>query len=249
MKDEDKPISENENFYNDKKIMDSNTQLTSESTASVNVSEETRNNVMDVHRHSGSHAGKKFKDYLFEFFMLFLAVSAGFWVENLREYYVERHRERQYVASMIRDLASDTSSMREVIETTNAKIRGIDTLIGILDNPDNPSFVSDVYYYSFRYMYSAEYFSHTDGTITQLKNAGGLRLMRQSASDSITSYYSSAENVKWNSDFSLGQFKTVMDIEKQIFDFKTLRKKRFAPVLRRQGTDNTIGFMSRDPVL
>lgn len=33
--------------------------------------------------------------------MLFLAISLGFFVENLREYNVERHREKEYINSLI----------------------------------------------------------------------------------------------------------------------------------------------------
>jgi hypothetical protein len=40
---------------------------------------------MEVHHHPHVQLEKKWKNYLFEFLMLFLAVSAGFFVENLRE--------------------------------------------------------------------------------------------------------------------------------------------------------------------
>src|ERR1043165_4278104 len=53
---------------------------------------------MDVH-HS-SHSTKKekhFAHYFFDFFMLFLAVTAGFFVENLREHYVEVNHEEEYI--------------------------------------------------------------------------------------------------------------------------------------------------------
>ena len=41
---------------------------------------------MEVHHHS--HHPKKWKEYLTEFLMLFLAVSMGFVAENLREKHV-----------------------------------------------------------------------------------------------------------------------------------------------------------------
>jgi hypothetical protein len=51
---------------------------------------------MEVHHHT-SHAGKKWTHYLWEFLMLFLAVSAGFFVENMREHIAENKRERQFI--------------------------------------------------------------------------------------------------------------------------------------------------------
>ena len=39
---------------------------------------------MEVHHHGHVHADKKWKEYLFQFLMLFLAITLGFFVENLR---------------------------------------------------------------------------------------------------------------------------------------------------------------------
>ncbi len=51
---------------------------------------------MEVHHHPHVHHSKKWKNYLYEFLMLFLAVTAGFFVENLRENYIEHHRAKQF---------------------------------------------------------------------------------------------------------------------------------------------------------
>lgn len=50
---------------------------------------------MEIHHASHVHHKKKWKDYVFEFFMLFLAVSSGFLVENQREHYVEHLRAKE----------------------------------------------------------------------------------------------------------------------------------------------------------
>ncbi len=194
------------------------------------------------------HIKKSITDYLFDFIMLFLAVTAGFFVENVRENYAERSREKQYIASLIRDLAADTLSMSAIIESTKKQANGIDTLLTILDKPKSNFFVSDVYYYSFRYMFNATFFSHTDGTITQLKNAGGLRLIRQGVADSIIEYYSLADNVKWNTDFGLAQFNKVLELEKSLFDFKTLRINRFSQVLTPH-QKSALSFMTSEPLI
>ena len=51
---------------------------------------------MEIHHHPHAHHKKKWTDYLFEFLMLFMAVSLGFFVENQREHYIENHRSEQY---------------------------------------------------------------------------------------------------------------------------------------------------------
>ena len=58
---------------------------------------------MEVH-HQSHTARKKWTHYFWEFLMLFLAVTLGFFVENQREHFVKHRRERQYVRSFLGDL-------------------------------------------------------------------------------------------------------------------------------------------------
>ena len=57
---------------------------------------------MEVHHHS--HHPKKWKEYITEFLMLFLAVTLGFFAENVREHQIEKSREVQLMKSMVSDL-------------------------------------------------------------------------------------------------------------------------------------------------
>src|SRR3954463_181382 len=59
------------------------------------------------HTHHHSKEEKRFKHYVFDFLMLFLAVVAGFFVDNAREHYVEVQRESQFIHSMSDDLRAD----------------------------------------------------------------------------------------------------------------------------------------------
>jgi len=60
---------------------------------------------MEVHHHS--HQPKKIKEYLTEFLMLFVAVTMGFFAENLREHKVVEHRMEENYASLLEDLHQD----------------------------------------------------------------------------------------------------------------------------------------------
>lgn len=62
---------------------------------------------MEVHHHGHVHEQKKWKEYVFQFLMLFLAIILGFFVENQREHYVEHLRARQYASTMLQDLQAD----------------------------------------------------------------------------------------------------------------------------------------------
>ena len=55
---------------------------------------------MEVHHpHHPTHK-KKWSEYLVEFFMLFTAVTLGFFAENVREHQIEKHREISYLKNV-----------------------------------------------------------------------------------------------------------------------------------------------------
>jgi hypothetical protein len=86
---------------------------------------------MEVHAHTHSPR-KKWTHYFWEFFMLFLAVTLGFLVENQREHYIEHKREVEYIRTMIEDLKEDTMSFNRLIKINLVANEKIDTLISLL---------------------------------------------------------------------------------------------------------------------
>jgi hypothetical protein len=189
---------------------------------------------------------KKFKDYFFDFFMLFLAVTSGFFVNNLNEDHSERQREKQYMNSLVNDLKSDTTQIREVYSVIKNQIAGIDTLLKIMENPPTDKFINDFYYFAVKYLNSATFYSGSDRTISQLKSAGGLRLIQDIAiSDRIVNYYSSSDNVKYNTGFCLEEFNKILEYEKEMISFKYLRVYNIDTI--RQVKD--LEFLKNDPVI
>ena len=75
---------------------------------------------MEVHHHSHT-PGERWTHYLWEFLMLFLAVTLGFFVENQREHYIEHKREKQFISTMVEDLKSDTAQLTETIAYKKSK--------------------------------------------------------------------------------------------------------------------------------
>src|SRR5687767_11021044 len=131
---------------------------------------------MEVHHHTAARKEKHFKHYLFDFLMLFLAVSAGFLVENQREHYVENKREKSFIKSFVEDLEQDTANINFNIQLRNTKILFMDSLIKLLNSPDPNQDGQSVYFYGRRVTRST-LFQSNDRTIKQLKNSGGLRLI------------------------------------------------------------------------
>lgn len=142
---------------------------------------------MEVHHHQ--HNGNKKWGHLFwEFFMLFLAVTAGFFVENLREQYVEKHREKQFIRSIAEDLKLDIHNLDSLIKRREYRMVMIDSLTLLLRTPNPDKYGNKVYYYA-RWLTYTLIFINNDRTIQQLKNGGNLRLIsNQEASNQIMDY-------------------------------------------------------------
>jgi len=142
---------------------------------------------MEVHAHSHT-ARKKWTHYLWEFLMLFLAVTLGFFVENQREHYAEHQRELQYMRSMIEDLKSDTTELTVHIRQREERDIMVDSLIYLLTQTNIRESGNSIYYLG-RIISPPISFFPNDRTIQQLKSAGGLRLIRNmDISNSIMAY-------------------------------------------------------------
>src|SRR5215831_13584391 len=102
---------------------------------------------MEVHTHSHTER-KKFKHYFWEFFMLFLAVTLGFLVENQREQIVEHHREKRYMQNLLQDLSRDTAAMRLQSLFQKRAVVFSDSLVDALNNTDRNNYLNNIYYYA-----------------------------------------------------------------------------------------------------
>ena len=154
---------------------------------------------MEVHHHSHhEHAGKKkWTTHLWDFFMLFLAVTLGFFVENQREHYVEHQREKHYMKSMIGDLEKDTAMLQNVLVRTKRVLDNIDTALTIIQSlPVSKENIAILYRVNLRLLsYTSP--SFTDRTTVQLKNAGAMRLIRDEETvGGIVDYWTDADDIK-----------------------------------------------------
>src|SRR4249919_2423974 len=84
---------------------------------------------MEIHHpYHQDPPGKKeklWKHYTLEFFMLFIAVSAGFFMENLREHFADQRRAKEYILSFYEDLKTDTAKISTLINYDQQKIEGL----------------------------------------------------------------------------------------------------------------------------
>ena len=148
----------------------------------IETSNTATKNDMEVHHHTHpdshrNHGKKNWKSYFWEFFMLFMAVSAGFLVENQREHYVEYKRAKVFARLLIDDLAADTSELNRASRVLNKIIVAGDSLGRLLNTNDIKTIPGGkLYYYEYWSGWRWSVISR-DATLQQLKNSGALRYL------------------------------------------------------------------------
>jgi hypothetical protein len=176
---------------------------------------------MELHHHPDFHHKKKhWKEYLLEFFMLFLAVTLGFFAENLREHISEKDRTQIYAKSLYEDFTTDTSALHQLMSFTENKITDIDSLESNLNHLGNR--VRDsILYRSVLSLLSTFQFDNINGAYDQIKNTGSLRFFDQSIVNDLNSYDATSAKLKlmedWENKFL---FEKLSSQAVEMFNFK-----------------------------
>jgi len=135
---------------------------------------------MEVHHHSHT-SRKKWTHYFWEFFMLFLAVTLGFFVENQREHYVERIRANEYAHLLTDDLKTDIAEFNRAERVLSKIIAAGDSLAVVLNSQDIRKIPGGkIYYYEYWSGWRWSVISR-DATLQQLKNSGSLRYLQNTS--------------------------------------------------------------------
>lgn len=132
---------------------------------------------MEVHHHA-HHGGKKsWKSYFWEFLMLFLAVTLGFFVENQREHYIEHVRAKEFSKTLVKDLQNDTAAIHEQNKSAKTYIALADSLLVLSKTRLEGNVASQFSFYT-RFMYWTAPITWNRATFEQIKNSGSLRYFK-----------------------------------------------------------------------
>ena len=131
---------------------------------------------MEVHAHTHSPR-KKWTHYLWEFLMLFLAVSAGFFVENQREHFIENQRAKQLAKNLYKEIFADSIALQEKIAIRTVKEKECVFFIDYVKDSSLTNLSARFYpAFTWAFLQSAQLlFEPNDGILNQLRNSGELR--------------------------------------------------------------------------
>ena len=182
---------------------------------------------MEVHAHAHTPR-KKWTHYFWEFLMLFLAVFCGFLAENQREHMIEHSREKVYMASMLNDIRADTAMLNLMHQTFANVTTHIDSLIPLLKQDKELEKNATRIYQHQVWLNLFARWRYSDRTISQLKNSGNFRLIRnKQTSNEIIEYdgYLRSYVDNMQSEYILPIWRGMNEASIEIFKSVVLRKK------------------------
>src|SRR6185436_9549010 len=144
---------------------------------------EPQTDSMEVHHHGHVHNQKKWKEYLFQFFMLFLAVFCGFLAEYQLEHTIEHQREKEFAQALYDEFLTDSISVTEKIRARLEKEKDCDYLSSYISDSSLTDLPKEFYpaYTTVFYLINSYKFEPKDGVLSQTRNSGSLRYFKSAA--------------------------------------------------------------------
>ena len=183
---------------------------------------------MEVHHHPNVEK-KGLKEYFLEFLMIFLAVTLGFFAENIREHFVDKTHEKEYIHSFYEELSNDERELPILINSIERQqLQTADSLQAILAGINSKTPANTVYT-SLRKMIRQQGIRIfvTDRTIEQIKNSGEMRLLsNKQISDSLVDYYKEVDFIEY--------------LQRDLLAYKAELKADFPRILKSQDYNKAI---------
>ena len=175
---------------------------------------------MEVHHHAHS-SRKKWTHYFWEFFMLFLAVTLGFLVENQREHYIEHKRAGIYAKSMMTNLQTDTTELSQIVYRGQFAVNNLDSFLHLVTTTDIRHIPSGKLYWYGLWGGYLRGFEPNDATFQQMKSSGSLRYFgNYELEQKISEYDQMTRRMKALNEIDQSVYLETRKARARIFDFK-----------------------------
>jgi hypothetical protein len=169
--------------------------------------------VAHKHHNAPSPDENPWKHYFIEFFMLFLAVSLGFFAENFRDRLVEKERAREMAVGLYNDLKMDSLHLYKVMERKNLFIDEINSLIATLSDKDVKNKITLLTYYQASFLMEIDMPIPSRANLDQLTNSGSLRYFRDKKLVTDISQWDNVITVQFQERFQSDQLRLIEEIK------------------------------------
>ena len=134
---------------------------------------------MEVHHHPKVEK-KNFKEYFLEFLMIFLAVTLGFFAENIREYLSDRGKEHEDISSLVINLTADSLMIESRSQEYQKVKMQIDSLMQLIRSGKYAQQQEMLYRLTYQTR-GSRVFEYSNVTFQQMESSGSLGLIRSEA--------------------------------------------------------------------
>lgn len=178
---------------------------------------------MEVHHHPDiHHKTKKWKEYLLEGFMIFVAVTMGFFAESYHVHLVNKEIEKRNIESFINNIQKDSANITIRINFCQDKIKAIDSLCKIPGEFTDSSFQKQFIHYALK-LGTYTLYQPDESAFLQMQSSGTLRLIKhQNITDSILKYQLFNQKLKMQQEIINNDFQSALDNLMQVVDGRAL---------------------------
>ena len=155
---------------------------------------------------------KPWKHYAIEFFMLFLAVTAGFFTENQRDRILENQKAKDMAFGLYNELQENTIQISKLIERKKLLISEMDSLINTLAGDDMGNNITLLTYYQASFLMEVDMPVPENANLDQLINSGRLRYFKSRKLVSDISKWDNIISFKFRERYDTDQKRLIEEI-------------------------------------
>ena len=192
------------------------------------------------HPHQHIHHEKKWKEYLLEFIMIFLAVSLSFFAESLREKITESHNAKEYAGLLINDIEADLAEFNTTDHVLKRIINSGDSLSILVHEKGVKNIPSGKLYY-YEYWSGWQWrVTPRNATLKQLESSGSLRYLgSKTLIRKILDYEETLKIVSLLEDNIAPEKRENWSLVQKVFDVKYFNVLQTISVARRDSASQT----------
>ncbi len=195
--------------------------ISSKELETSNIDHQTEN--MEVHHHPDlDHKRKNFKEYFLEFLMIFLAVTMGFFAENIREGISEHSRAKVFASSMLKDLQADTAQLQSYKSYFSYAANKLDTFMQLLQVAEPKDIPSGKLYWYGLFGGAHGSFVSNDATFQEMKSSGSLHFLEKNIETEIAKYDRLRRYLQSTEQANEGLYTELRKCRALFFEFKYL---------------------------
>lgn len=165
---------------------------------------------------------KYFKYAIGEIILVVVGILIALQLNTWKELNTEQALEKEYIDSLMEDVKKDSQNFDAAIKLNQDRIKNLDSLAHLCFNYTKEH-DAELFYRYMAGLRHPDFVSQTDRTLSQLRNAGGMRLIsKKTTADAIVKYEDYYKKLTNQQNWYEGMLKDLVNAGIRIFNFSQL---------------------------